>query len=248
MLIDVFKLGGGESENQTFLQSFAAELKERSQPFVVVHGGGREVARLQQLLGIVPRYVAGLRVTDATTLKLVEMVLVGEVNKRLVRLFNDAGLNALGLSGADMRLLRARKMLIQENGVPADLGYVGEITGINTDFLHALLAQGVTPVIAPVAYGEDGCAYNVNADQVAVAVAKALGAAGLSFITDVPGVLGESGLPMTSLSLTEAQDAIRDGIVRDGMIPKVKAAAAGVVEGIPHVSIGRATTATRVYR
>ncbi len=245
MSIDVFKLGGGESDSQTFLQQMAQSLNNHPRPYVIIHGGGREVAELQQRLGIKPRYVAGLRVTDAATLKLVEMVLVGEVNKRIVRTFVQGGLNALGLSGADMGLLRARKMT-RVDGEPVDLGFVGEISSVNHVFLRGLTEQGLVPVIAPVAFGEDGAAYNVNADSVALAVAKALNARSLTFVTDVPGVRDESGRWLEQISAPAAQQAIDAGVIRDGMIPKIQAATGGVQAGIARVQIGGIERATVV--
>ncbi|CAM2007455.1 acetylglutamate kinase [Acanthopleuribacter pedis] len=245
MNIDVFKLGGGESDNQAFLAQLARNLNGHPRPFVIIHGGGREVAQLQNRLGIQPSYVAGLRVTDGETLKMVEMVLVGSVNKRIVRTLFSGGLRAVGLSGADMGLLRATRKT-EVKGEPADLGFVGEISGVNSAFLRDLLAQGLVPVIAPVAFGEDGHAYNVNADSVALAVAKALDAYSLTFVTDVPGVRDGSGQWLDQITTDAAQDAIQQGVIRDGMIPKIEAATGGVSAGIARVQIGGIERATVV--
>lgn len=245
MKIDVFKLGGGESDNTEFLTELAHSLKNHPRPFVIIHGGGREVALLQNRLGIEPRYVAGLRVTDGETLKMVEMVLVGSVNKRIVRTLHNGGLPALGLSGADMGLLRAKRMT-QVNGETVDLGFVGEISAVNDGFLRDLLAEGKVPVIAPVAFGEDGHAYNVNADSVALAIAKALDAYSLTFVTDVPGVRDQSGNWLDEITTGAARLAIDNGVIRDGMIPKIKAATGGVSAGIARVQIGGIERATVV--
>jgi acetylglutamate kinase len=228
----VLKIGGNEIDDPAFLGDLAAYVAGQDAPTVIVHGGGKEIGRLQTLMGIQPQWVDGLRVTDAETLAVVEMVLCGLVNKRLVRRLIAAGIDAEGLSGADRGLLRACK-LCSEHG---DLGRVGEITQVRGDVLLHLLAEGVTPVIAPLALGDDGDAFNVNADHAAAAIAQAVNAARIVFLTNVSAVLVD-GVPQPSISQGEAERLIAEGVIVGGMIPKVQTALHAVALGIPQAVI-----------
>ena len=187
----VLKIGAELQEGPVFdalLDSLVALARERR--LVVVHGGGAEIADLQQRLGLAPSFVDGLRVTDGDSLRVAQMVLSGLVNKRLTARLVARGVRALGLSGVDAGVLRARR-LMHPGG---DLGFVGEITAVDVACLGGLLDAGFTPVLSPISLGENGCAYNVNADHAALAVAGALGAEELSF-TDVPACSGTMRCP-----------------------------------------------------
>lgn len=230
----VLKIGGNEVEDEGFLAGLAEavlSLRARVTP-LLVHGGGKEIARLQQALGIEPRFVEGLRVTDQASLAVAEMVLSGAVNKRLVALFVSWGIPAIGLSGVDAGLLRARRM--QHSA--GDLGYVGEIVEVRADILQPLLAQGVVPVVSPISLGLDGQRYNVNADHAAMALAKAVQARSLFFVTNVPGVLAE-GRIVERLTAAQAEEWIAQGIISGGMVPKVRSALEVVAHGVPEVRI-----------
>ncbi len=226
----VLKVGGSELARDGFTGAFAGEilrLRER-RPCVVVHGGGPEINRLLERLGISPRYHHGQRITDDDTLDVVEMVLSGRTNKELVRHLLAAGVDALGLSGVDRRLLTVE---------PADaaMGRVGRVVAVRTDVLHGLLDAGVAPVISPVSLGPGG-AFNVNADHAAAAVARALGASRLVFLTNVPGVQ-VGGRVASRLDAAETSNLLADGTVRGGMIPKVQAGLDALTGGVGQVSI-----------
>jgi acetylglutamate kinase len=196
---------------------------------IVVHGGGPQIAKLLQRLAIKSSFVNGLRVTDRDTMEVVEMVLAGTVNKQLVAAINAAGGFAIGLSGKDGGLIRARKLT--RNG---DLGFVGEPERIEVRVLTALRQSGIIPVIAPVGIGADGETYNINSDTVAGAVAAAVKAKRFLLLTDVPGVLDADKCLIPELTAAEARRLIADGTISGGMIPKVETcleAIAGGAEG-----------------
>ncbi|QIA26542.1 acetylglutamate kinase [Thermaerobacter sp. PB12/4term] len=207
---------------------------------VVVHGGGKAITAWLDRLDLPARFVDGLRVTDTATLAVVEMVLAGQVNKALVTGLNQAAGRplAVGLSGCDAGLLQARPK--RPGG--RDIGFVGEIVAVNTAFLEQLLGAGFVPVIAPLAVGEGGVRYNVNADDAAAAVAGALGAEKLVFLTDVPGVMADrdgDGRPETlsSLDAATARELIARGEIRGGMVPKVQAGLRALAAGAGSVHI-----------
>jgi acetylglutamate kinase len=199
---------------------------------IVVHGGGAEIADLQQRLGIEPHFVDGLRVTDEKSLWVAEMVLSGTVNKRLTACLVTHGVRALGLSGVDAGLLRAQRLRHPKG----DLGRVGEITEVHTDYLADLLSLGFTPVISPISLGTDGQPFNVNADHAALAIASALRVDEAFFLTDVPGVLCD-GAVLPELSALEAQRLIDTGTITGGMIPKVRSALRAIEGGVGAVWI-----------
>lgn len=218
MNITVIKIGGHEISDPVFLTSLAAAVKEMPEPVIIVHGGGREISALQTQLGIEPRYVDGVRVTDEASLSVVEMALCGTVNKRLVRYLLAAGVDALGLCGADRAMIRAHKM----PHPTIDMGFTGEIEQVNPAPLLDLLQAGVTPVIAPLCLG-DGTLYNVNADHVAGAVAGAVKARRVVFVTNVPGVM-QDGVIIKTMSPDAARTLTESGVINGGMIPKVQTA------------------------
>ncbi len=212
----VIKLGGSAfSGRDTTLQDVVSLRALGVRP-VLVHGGGSDISSLLKRLGIEAQFVGGLRVTDEATIDAVVMVLAGKVNKELVAALNRLGAPAMGMSGIDGCLLRAR---IKD----PQLGLVGAVEEVNLGLLEAVCAAGYVPVIAPLAYGEDGELLNINGDTAAGEIAAALGAAKMVFLTDVDGIHDQEGKTISSLSQAQAQQLISDGIVSGGMIPKVQA-------------------------
>lgn len=230
----VIKIGGNEMNVAGFLEQLAAQVAGMAagEPVALVHGGGQDIADLQSRLGIEPVKVDGLRVTDAASLGVAEMVLSGRANKQIVRALLAAGLDAVGLSGVDGRLLMARR----KAHPTADLGLVGEVTDVRLPLLERLLQMGIVPVISPISLGDDGQTYNVNADEAAAAIAAALGADTLDFVSNVPGVLAGGEL-VRRLSPDEAEALIADGTIAGGMIPKVRAALDALARGVASVRI-----------
>lgn len=226
----VLKISGNELSDEVYLNQFAQAIASLRQPCLVVHGGGKEITSFQQRLGIVPEFVDGVRVTDLESLTLVEMVLCGLINKRLVRVLCHAGVKVVGLSGVDFGLITAQKMHHVR-----DMGYTGEIVRVAPDRLVGLLSDGVVPVIAPICLGE-GTNYNVNADHVAGAMASALNAERLIFISNVAGVLQENTL-LPHLTQAQALALIDSGVISGGMIPKVQTALEALKNGVKQVMI-----------
>ena len=213
---------------------------------VVIHGGGPQIGQMLEKMQIPTRFIQGLRITDESTMDVVEMVLAGKVNKEIVALINAAGGRAVGLSGKDGQLLQSQKVEFyqpREDEPPEiiDIGLVGEVTAVNTELIRTLQAQHFIPVIAPVGVGEQGETYNINADLVAGAVAGALGAAKLILLTDVPGVLGKDGNLISSLTRRQAVTLIEDGTISGGMIPKIKCCLEAIEENVAkaHILDGR---------
>ena len=245
----VIKYGGNAMKDEVLKKSFALNvvlLKYIGVNPVIVHGGGPQIGKMLTQLGIESHFREGLRVTDDATMDVVEMVLVGRVNKEIVNLINLHGGTAVGLSGKDGWLIKARQLemiLTREDAPPEiiDLGNVGEPVSVNAQLIHTLTDSGVIPVIAPVGVDEHGKTYNINADTVAGAVAQALGARRLILLTDVAGVLDAGGTLIESLELREASAAIEDGTAKGGMIPKLKCCMEAVQSGVEkaHVIDGR---------
>ena len=229
--ISVVKVSGHCLDDHKLIGQFAAVVAESDKRLVIVHGGGVEISQLQQKLEIEPLYVDGLRVTDADSLALVEMVLCGSVNKRLVRYLLSAGVDALGLSGVDRGMIRARKMRHES----LDMGFTGEVASVRGEVLTDLLERGITPVVSPVSVGECNN-YNLNADPVAGAIAAAVGAHEVVFISNVAGVLVESKR-VASMTRLQALDLIERGVIYGGMIPKVESALAVLSAGVPQAVI-----------
>lgn len=241
----VIKYGGAAMEGNYSEEMFAEELlalAEGGITPVVVHGGGAEMTRMAAAMGIEAEFVAGQRRTDARMLEVVVMVLAGSINKNLVRAIQSAGGNAVGLCGVDNALLVARKL----GGDAGDLGFVGEVTAVNTRFLSLLCDGGMIPVIAPVGLGDGGELYNINADLAAAAVAGALGAEMLVYMSNIPGVEVD-GAVVPTLSRAEAEGLIERGTIRGGMIPKVTSAFEALEAGAASVRIidGRTPGALR---
>jgi acetylglutamate kinase len=225
----VLKIGGNQVDDEVFLAGFVAAvgglLAEHS--VIVVHGGGKEITDLHAQLGVATETVEGLRATSEESLRLVEMVLNGVVNTRLVRWLVNGGVDALGLSGVDMGLVRVSPLAI--NG--RSLGRVGKVGVVNGEALLQLIDLGLTPVISPVSLGEDGLAYNVNADHVAAGIAAAVEASKLIFVSNVPGVQ-VTGRTMRALTVGQIERLIADGHITGGMIPKVRSATEAVASGV----------------
>jgi acetylglutamate kinase len=227
----VLKVGGNELDDEVFLEGLAhavqAVLAEGHFP-VVVHGGGKAIAELQQKLGIQPRFIEGLRVTDAVSLDLAEMVLSGLMNKRIVRSLVNAGVRAAGISGVDDGTIYVEPMWHPLG----DLGRVGEIRDVDPHLLETLIAAGIVPVVSPISFGaHDALSYNVNADHAATAVAAKLGAIKLIFVSNVPGVL-VAGQVCRAVTANQAERWIDEGIITGGMIPKVRSAVEAVRGGV----------------
>ena len=246
----VIKYGGHAMENEELKHSFAQDivlLKYVGINPVVVHGGGPQIDSVLEKMGITSRYVRGMRVTDQATLDIVEMVLVGKVNKEIVNLINRHGGLAVGLSGKDGGLILARKMSVtvsSPNGAPPeiiDIGMVGDIVGINPLVIESLDQNKFIPVIAPVGVGQEGETYNINADMVAGEVAEALHAEKLIMMTDVEGVKDKRGALLSTLKENQARKMIQDGVVGSGMIPKVECCVNALKGGVgkTHIVDGR---------
>ena len=245
----VIKYGGNAMVDEELKVSFAQDmvlLKHVGINPVVVHGGGPQIDQVLAKMGIEKRFVRGMRVTDAETLDIIEMVLVGKLNKEIVSLINRHGGMAVGLSGKDASLIRARKMnlTVSNNGEPPeiiDLGMVGEIVGINPTVINSLDENKFIPVIAPVGAGDQGETYNINADLVAGQIAEALGAEKLLLLTDVEGVKDKNGRLLPTLKINQAHKLIQDGVVAEGMIPKVECCIEALKGGVgkTHIIDGR---------
>ena len=246
----VIKYGGNAMVDEQLKQEFALDvilLKYVGMNPVVVHGGGPQIGDFLKRLSIESEFVDGMRVTDRQTMDVVEMVLVGKVNKEIVNLINQNGGIAVGLSGKDGKLISARKMKYlkkrSEDPVPEiiDMGMVGEITSVNAGILVTLMEKEFIPVIAPVGFGSSGETYNINADLVAGKVASALGARKLVLLTDTEGVLDEKGDLISTLKMQEARESISNGTIKGGMIPKVNCCLAALREGVKktHIIDGR---------
>ncbi len=221
----VVKFGGHAMGEAASIRSFAEDMVLLNQVGacpVVVHGGGPQIGAMLKKLGHKSEFIDGLRITDADTASIVEMVLCGSINKSVVTALQQAGGSAVGISGKDSGLITAKKLTTAKDGGSIDLGFVGVPAHIDTKVLDALIAADMTPVIAPVAVGVDGATYNINADTVAGAIGAAMGATRLLMLTDVSGVLNKDGDHIQRLNITEVKALIADGTINGGMIPKVQ--------------------------
>ncbi len=246
----VIKYGGNAMVDDQLESGFARDvvlMKLVGMNPVVVHGGGPQITQLLQRIGKESTFVDGMRVTDAETMDVVEMVLGGQVNKWIVNLINRHGGAAVGLTGKDGDLIRARKMLYTrdrpELAAPEiiDIGHVGEVSSIATGVVDMLIRGDFIPVIAPIGVGEDGQSYNINADLVACKLATVMQAEKLLLITNTAGVLDKQGRTVTGISARQVNDLIADGTITGGMLPKVRAAQEAVQHGVraAHIIDGR---------
>jgi acetylglutamate kinase len=237
---------GGHAMEGTLANEFGRDialLKQVGINPVIVHGGGPQINAMLKRLDIKSEFVNGLRVTDEAMVEVVEMVLAGSVNKQVASLVNKAGALAVGISGKDGGLIRARKLQRtykdpdSEIEKVLDLGFVGEPVFVDTRVIHALTGAGLIPVIAPVGTGEDGETYNINADTAAGAIAGALNAQRLLMLTDVPGVLDKNKQLLNDLTTSQVQALIADGTISGGMIPKVETCLEAVTLGVKGATI-----------
>ncbi len=237
----VVKYGGHAMGEEALADQFGGDialLKQVGVNPVVVHGGGPQINAMLKRLKIQSTFVDGLRVTDAAMVEVVEMVLAGTVNKHVAGLINGAGALAVGICGKDGGLIRARKLTRTKVDPGSniekvlDLGFVGEPEHVDVRVIHALTGAGLIPVIAPVGVGADGQTYNINADTVAGAVAGALSATRLLMLTDVAGVLDREKRLVPEMSIADAEQGIADGVITNGMIPKVENCVEAVRRGV----------------
>ena len=241
----VIKYGGAAMERADLKEPFALDvilLRFVGIKPVIVHGGGPQIGALMQRLGKEPRFVGGMRVTDEETVEIVEMVLVGRINKEIVGLINHHGGKAVGLSGKDAQLLRARRRLHRlPSGEEVDIGLVGEGEAVNTEPIRLLEDAGVITVIAPVGVGAGGETYNINADLVAGQVAAALGAEKLIHLTDVQGIRDRDDRLISTLARKDAERLMGEGVIEGGMLPKVESALRALEGGTAkaHIIDGR---------
>ena len=241
----VIKYGGAAMEQADLKEQFAQDvllLRLVGIRPVIVHGGGPQIGALMKRLGRDSTFVGGMRVTDEETVQVVEMVLVGRINKEIVGLINLHGGRAVGLSGKDASLLRARKRLHRmPDGSQVDIGLVGEVESVNPEPIRLLEEAGFIPVIAPVGVGAGGETYNINADLVAGDVAAALLAEKLIHLTDVTGINGEDGRLISTLTKREAERLIKAGVIDGGMLPKVESSLRALTGGAQkaHIIDGR---------
>lgn len=243
----VIKYGGNAMTEERLKESFARDvvlLKLVGMNPVIVHGGGPQIGGLLQRMGKRSEFIQGMRVTDAETMEAVEMVLGGLVNKSIVNLINRHGGRAVGLTGKDGWMIRARRMRLkssEKEGEWLDIGQVGEVAAIDPALVNLLDSRDFIPVIAPIGVGEDGMAYNINADLVAGKLAETLRAEKLILMTNSAGVLDAQGQLLPELDAVEAARLIDEGIISGGMLPKVNCALAAVNNGVKssHIIDGR---------
>jgi acetylglutamate kinase len=238
----VVKFGGNAMTDEVLKAGFAHDvvlLKLVGMNPVVVHGGGPQIEQLLARLGKKGEFVQGMRVTDAETMDIVEMVLGGTVNKEVVELINQAGGKAVGLTGQDGAFIRARKLQLsaKQNGEGVDLGQVGEVESIDPSVIGALEAGGFIPVVAPIGTGVDGTTYNINADLVAGKLAEVLSAEKLVVLTNTPGVLDKDGKLLTGLTPRKIDQLVEKGVISGGMLPKIGSALDAARNGVKSVHI-----------
>jgi acetylglutamate kinase len=246
----VIKYGGNAMVEQRLKEGFARDIvlmKLVGLNPVLVHGGGPQIGALLERLGKASEFVDGMRVTDSETMDVVEMVLGGLVNKEIVNLINQHGGTAVGLTGKDGDLIRARKLLLRrdapELAAPEiiDLGHVGEVESIDVGVVHMLVGGNFIPVIAPIGVGADGHSYNINADLVAGKIAEVLHAEKLILLTNTAGLLDADAELIRELDLGRVEELVRDGVIAGGMLPKVRCAVEAVKAGVraAHILDGR---------
>ncbi|MDX1634519.1 MAG: acetylglutamate kinase [Marinobacter sp.] len=251
----VIKYGGNAMESEELKSSFARDMvlmKLVGINPIVVHGGGPQIGELLERLNIKSHFVNGMRVTDTQTMDVVEMVLGGQVNKQIVSLINKQGGTAVGLTGKDANLIRARKLEVTSKRDDLarpeiiDIGHVGEVESVNVEVIDMLTRSNVIPVIAPIGVGKDGASYNINADLVAGKVAEAVKAEKLILLTNVSGLKSKEDKVLTGLTAAQVNSLIDDGTIHGGMLPKIRCALSAVENGVrtSHIIDGRVAHAT----
>ena len=242
----VIKYGGHAMVDEQLRKDFAQDvtlLKFIGLNPVVVHGGGPQINQVLDRMGIRPKFVRGMRMTDAPTMDVVEMVLGGKVNKSIVALINRHGGKAVGLSGKDGGLIQAEKLkIVQQTDADTppeiiDPGLVGRVTAVNPAILHTLAGEGFIPIVAPVGFGPEGETFNINADLVASHVAMSLSAGRLIYLTDVDGVMDAEGKLISSIGAAAIESLLEDGTIAGGMIPKIEFALEALRKGVGKVPI-----------
>jgi acetylglutamate kinase len=248
----VIKYGGNAMVEERLQNAFARDivlLKLVGMNPVVVHGGGPQIGDLLKRLNIESRFVDGLRVTDEQTMDVVEMVLGGLVNQGIVSLINKHGGRAVGVTGKDANLIRAKKLTLTRNdpalAVPEiiDIGHVGDVAGVNAAIIHSLTEDDFIPVVAPIGVGDSGESYNINADLVAGRLAEALGAEKLILLTNRPGILNAHGQTMATLCAADVERMVADGTINEGMLPKTDSALEALRGGVGSVQVIDGTVA-----
>ena len=236
----VIKYGGNAMINEELKHSVMEDvtlLKYIGMHPVVVHGGGPDISAALKTYQIESKFVGGLRVTDADTMRVAQMVLVGKTNKEIVSLLNQFGGKAVGICGIDGGLIECEPLDVDGDGNPVDLGFVGKIVKVNTELLEKLTNDEFIPVVAPIGMDKEGQSYNINADTVAGAIASAVKAEKLMFLTDVEGVKDKEGNIIHAMTPEKAHALIEDGTISGGMIPKVRGCLEAVDEGVNRVHI-----------
>ena len=246
----VVKYGGNAMTEEILKRGFARDIvlmKLVGMNPVVVHGGGPQIGTLLRELALETKFIDGMRVTDSKTMDVVEMVLGGQVNQEIVSLINECGGKALGLTGKDASMIKARKMLIKRSSPELkapeiiDIGHVGEVKHINLEVIDLLLKSDMIPVIAPIGVGDDDETYNINADLVAGKLAEELNAEKLILLTDVVGLQDKKGNLLSGLDTAEVERLIEDGTIHGGMLPKISCALSAIENGVKsaHIIDGR---------
>lgn len=245
----VIKYGGSAQLKEGLKESFAKDIVMMNYIGIrtaIVHGGGPKISAIMEKMGKKPRFIQGQRITDEDTMEIVEMVLGGLINKEIVSLINNHGGKAIGLSGKDGGIIKAKKKLIKKSvekgsDETIDLGLVGEVTRIDPDILITLQNDGFIPVLSPIGVGQKGETLNINADNVAASIASVLKAEKLVLLTDVPGIMDKDERIISTLKKKEIKKFIDNGIIKGGMLPKVQACLTAIESGVPkaHIIDGR---------
>jgi len=242
----VIKYGGNAMVDEALTRNFAQDIvmmKLVGMNPVVVHGGGPQIGKVLEELNIESRFVDGMRITDSKTMDVVQMVLGGLVNQDIVSLINQNGGQAVGLTGKDAALIKAKKMLIERASPDLkapeilDIGHVGEVVNVNQHIIDVCVSSDIIPVIAPIGYGDDNETYNINADLVAGKISEALNAEKLILLTNVPGLEDKEGNLLTGLSAEDVDKLIEDGTITGGMLPKIECALSAVKNGVSTAQI-----------
>ena len=242
----VIKYGGNAMVDEALKRNFAQDIvmmKLVGMNPVVVHGGGPQIGKVLEELNIESRFVDGMRITDSKTMDVVQMVLGGLVNQDIVSLINQNGGQAVGLTGKDAALIKAKKMLIERASPDLkapeilDIGHVGEVVNVNQHIIDVCVSSAIIPVIAPIGYGDDNETYNINADLVAGKISEALNAEKLILLTNVPGLEDKEGNLLTGLSAEDVDKLIEDGTITGGMLPKIECALSAVKNGVSTAQI-----------
>jgi acetylglutamate kinase len=237
----VIKYGGNAMVDEALKRNFAQDIvmmKLVGMNPIVVHGGGPQIGKVLEELNIESSFVDGMRITDSKTMNVVQMVLGGLVNQEIVSLINQNGGKAVGLTGKDAALIKAKKMLIERSSPDMkapeilDIGHVGEVVEVNRHILDVFVDSDIIPVIAPIGYGDDNETYNINADLVAGKIAEALNAEKLILLTNVPGLEDKEGNLLTGLTAQDVDNLIADGTITGGMLPKIECALSAVKNGV----------------